>query len=172
MKKILASLFATFVAICSASAANAQSNTATSIHSGNVSSACTVTATPGTLSSTSAVTSSIDSTSSTGKFTAICNSTHSFKVELLGGTKPPSIPTAANYVEKFKLTSAATGYTGITNTEFITGPVTTSSLPPTSSAGYEVVVAAQASVDSAYTLPSGANGANSYVINVRATVTP
>jgi hypothetical protein len=176
VKKILASLFVTSVAICSASVANAQTNAATSVHSGNVPSACTVTAINGTLSSTSAVTSSIDSTGSLGRFTAICNSTHSFRVELLPGTRP-SIPAAANYVERFRLTSTATGYTGITTTNnntsnFIVGPITTLSLPPTSSGGYDVDVAAQASVDSGFTLPSGGSGANSYIINVRATVTP
>jgi hypothetical protein len=172
VKRILASLFVTSVAICSASAANAQlpSTPAVSIHSGNVPSACTVTALPGTLSGL-ANTSSIDSLNALGKFTAICNSSHAFKVEILNtGTKPLSIPSAANYVEKFRLLNASNGNTGINTTSFSAAAFTSPALSPTTATGYTVDVAAQASVDSGYTLPSGANGVSSYIINVQATL--
>jgi hypothetical protein len=175
MKKILASLFVTSVAICSASAASAQlpSTPVTSVHSGNVPSACTVTATPGTLSSASAITSSINSLSSPGipgRFTAICNSTHKFEAKLLPGTKPLSVPTT--YVEKFRLLNPSTGYEDVKTSAFSADTFTSPSLNPTSSTGYTVDVAAEASVTSPATLPSGTSGPNSYVINVQATLVP
>jgi hypothetical protein len=172
VKRILASLFVTSVATCSASAANAQlpSAPATSVHSGNVESACTVTARTGILSG-AANTSSIDSLKSLGGFTARCNSAHAFKVEILStGTKPLSIPAEANYVEKFRLLNASNGNTSINTSSFSSAAFTSPALPPTTATGYTVDVAAQASVDSGYTLPSGANGPNSYIINVQATL--
>lgn len=174
MKKILASLFLASATICSASNANAQTapDPALSVHSGNVPTACTVTATPGKLSGV-ANTSSINSlgTASVGKFTAICNSSHIFKVEILNpGVKPASIPSAANYTEKFMLLNASTGYANINTSSFSSSAFTSPSLLPTSAAGYTVDVAAEARVDNGYNLPSGNSGLNSYVINVQATL--
>jgi hypothetical protein len=166
MKRILASLFVTSVAICSASAANAQS--ATSVHSGAVAPGCTISAAPGILSGTGAVPTSINSTASPGSFTTICNSTHSFAVTLLPGTKPSSIVNA-NYAEKFSLNAPAS-YTAINTTSFGSTFTTVTGLPASPAAGYVVGVTAEASlVDGAYLPASAANG---YVINVRATVTP
>jgi hypothetical protein len=160
VKRILASLFVTSVAICSASAANAQTPPVTSMHSGNVSLSCSLAKKDGTLSSTSGFTSSINSNADKGFFEIKCNSTHSLKIELLAGTKPASVD--SSYVEEFKLTDAPTNYTALNKTGLI----------PTDSSGYKVNVEAQGRVTAPKLLPYGASGASSYIINVRATLTP
>jgi hypothetical protein len=168
MKRILASLFVTSVAICSASAANAQlTNEATSIHSGTVAPACTVEATPGTLRKPAniPVPSSIDSSASgdLGSFKMICNSTHSLTVakQTTGTT---AIVAGLDYKEEFRL--IGTGDYSTLTSSFAEAYTTVSGLAATGSAGRTVSVAARASVGSAYVLPKG-----DYIINIKATAT-
>jgi hypothetical protein len=170
VKRILASLFVTSVAICSASAANAQTPPVTSMHSGNVSLSCSLAKKDGTLSSTSGFTSSINSNADKGFFEIKCNSTHSLKIELLAGTKPASVD--SSYVEEFKLTDAPTNYTALNTTDFVVSTPDKTGLIPTDSSGYKVNVEAQGRVTAPKLLPYGASGASSYIINVRATLTP
>jgi hypothetical protein len=174
MKRILASLFVTSVAICSASATNAQTSPVTSVHSGNVPLSCSLTKKDGTLSSTSGFTSSINSNADKGFFEVKCNSTHALKIELLSGTKPGSVD--SSYKEEFRLTDAPADYNALNTTGTGTGFVATTpektGLIPTDASGYKVNVEAQGSVTLPKLLPYGANGLTSYVINVRATLTP
>jgi hypothetical protein len=168
VKRILASLFVTSVAICSASAANAQlTNTDISVHTGAVDPACTVQATTGRLKSptNALVPNSIESSASgdLGSFKMICNSTHSLAVVLLPGTSPDV--TGLDYKEEFQLVGGADGYETL-NSSFATIYLTKSGLPATNAAGRTINVAAKASVGPAYILPKG-----NYIIRIRATAT-
>jgi hypothetical protein len=169
MKRILASLFVTSVAVCSASAASAQVS-ATSVHTGTVPATCTVAATPGTLSTvaTGTTSNSINSDTIPGLFTIICNSNHSLAVATLTGTSPA---TAADlgYRQEFRLfnDSVADATKSLNATTFSTTYTTVTALPVTSTTGRTVNVAARASVNTGSVLPAG-----TYIINVQATVTP
>jgi hypothetical protein len=163
VKRILASLFVTSVAICSASAANAQS--ATSIHTGIVAPACTITATPGTLRSADALPNSIDSSgaSDLGSFKLVCNSTHSLAVVKLP-TGTTAAVTGLGYKEEFRLIGTG-DYADLTSS-FAETYTTVPNLIATNAAGRTVQVAAKASVGSGNILPKG-----TYIINVQATAT-
>jgi hypothetical protein len=177
MKKILASLFVTSVAICSASAANAQSVLvpAISIHTGTIPTSCRfnnptldgsiIATTQGTLipNSTTAPT-SLSSLTSPGSLTIICNSTHTFEAKLVTGASPTPV------VEKFRFINTPAPYSAI-NSSFNSGavntsPVTVTGLTATDRTGYVVGVAAEASLANGSVLPPG-----TYTINIEARVT-
>jgi hypothetical protein len=172
MKRILASLFVTSVAICSAPTANAQLD-ATSVHSGTIPSACKVEATNATLVRIPlTIPTSISSDSGTGQFKMTCNTTHALKVEWLGSTHP-DITTGTSYTEEFKLSGAISPYSAINTPVGETSgfvPTTTvverSNLPATPTAGYTVGVAARGGVATGF-LPAG-----EYIMRIKATITP
>jgi hypothetical protein len=170
MKKILASLFVASVTICSASAANAQATTTTSVHSGTVPVLCTtITPTNGSLTKRSDT--EISSAGSTGNFKIICNSNHTLSFRISESSNP-SIPVAASYTKKFSVLSTDTNYTGITSNGFIenaTTPLSFTGLLPTPSTGYDVKVAAQGTVSAGYTLPGSTTP---YSITIEGNLTP
>jgi hypothetical protein len=167
VKRILASLFVTSVAICSASAANAQITVGqgTSTHTGTVIPTCTLVAVGANLTSSETVPTSISSANGLGKFTTKCNSSHALRIELITGSNP-LLPTGATYTEEFKLISNDDGYTGIAS-DFGSGQVNRGPLPATSTNGYVVAVEARGIITTGFYLPAG-----SYTIRVRATATP
>jgi hypothetical protein len=179
MKKILASLFVTSVAICSASAANAQSTISdVSIHRGTVPASCrfdaslagslTATPVPVTLNLNTAGT-SLSSIANPGRFTVICNSNHSFAAVLETGRRPSTID-VANYSERFRFLGAVEPYDRINTSDFAATFATVTNLPATPRAGYVVQVAAEARLVDGGILP--ASSVNGYEINIQATVTP
>jgi hypothetical protein len=167
MKRILSSLFVTSVAICSASVANAQA-TADSTHQGSVPMACSVTATNAILVF-NATTPNLINSNSGGTFTTICNSQHTMRVEILSSppSSSPAIPSGATYVQEFQLSGASSSYSGLNTNEFVTGPVSQTSLPLTTGTGYVLNVRAQGRINNGFILPAGP-----YTIVVRATATP
>jgi hypothetical protein len=184
MKKILASLFVTSVAICSASAANAQVSIppAVSVHNGTVPASCrfsstvigslTANATPATLNLNSEGT-SLSSLANPGSFTVICNSNHSFAAKLITGSRPSAI-VESNYFEGFRFINTPSPYTSInttttTNAGFSNTFTTVPNLPATTATGYVVGVAAEAHLVDGAILPVSTT--NGYVIRVEATVT-
>jgi hypothetical protein len=172
MKKILASLFVTSVAICSASAANAQNQNIlenTSVHTGTIRTTCrfspsdlgSLRSTPGSLiplPNEDAPT-SLSSLTSPGSFTVRCNSNHSFSARLLPGTSPTAV------VERFRFINTPEPYDRINTPAFSTTFTTVTNLLPTPPEGYVVGVAAEASLANGNILPPG-----TYVINVEARV--
>ncbi len=177
MKKILASLFVAAAAICSTSAANAQTapEPAISIHTGTIPTSCrfnsptlegSIAATrQGTLiPNIETAPTSLSSLTSPGSLTIICNSRHKFEARLLTGASP--IPV----VEKFRFINTPEPYDRI-NSSFNLGatntiPITVTGLPATEREGYIVGVAAEASLANGGVLPPG-----TYTINVEAKIT-
>ncbi len=165
MKRILASLFVTSVAICSASTANAALE-GTSIHSGTVPSECDVVATNATLAYATASPTVISSAGGAGNFNIKCNSTHQLTIEQLSITAPtnhPVLPTDATYTAGFSLGSSIAA---INRATFTAVTVTASGLNP---GEYNVSVAARGTITGAGAprLPSGP-----YRIDVKATLVP
>jgi hypothetical protein len=178
MKKILASLFVTSVAICSASAANAQAalGPVISTHTGTIPASCrfsstvagSIVATDGILAPNSASTptslNSENTDGSLGSFKVICNSNHTFAAQLLTASKPLTIADA-DYIQRFKLIAPSTHPT-ITTGGFTANSFTVGSLTPSAIDGYVVRVAAEAKLSGDALLPVG-----TYVVRVQATVT-
>jgi hypothetical protein len=166
VKRILVSLFVTSVAICYASAANAQvTDTDISVHTGKIDPACTIEGTSASLIYKAESPNRISSDANTvGTFKAICNSTHKLDVKILSATGPAITQTDA-YIKKFRLTPPS-GYSTITtNGQYVVGPVQFTALAPT--AGYVVGVEAEGSVANGFLPGSTIN----YVITVEATIT-
>ncbi len=174
VKRILASLFVASVAICFASAANAQVLSATSEHKGTVPPSCgvatAITAENGTLvpNSTVLAPTSLSSETIPGSFTITCNSTHSFAATLVTGTLPG---TESDYKREFRFFGAPTDTHSTLNT-IITFASTFTTVQGLAAApgGYNVKVAAKVSLNSGLPLPVSAT--DGYVIKIRATVAP
>jgi hypothetical protein len=177
MKRILTSLFVTSVVICSASAAGAQTLSATSVHTGIVPASCgfdpVITATPGTLIPNGTATTSTTSLSSDtnfGSFTVRCNTAHSFTATLLDGTQPGTRP-QSDYLREFRLFGAPPTHATITK-EFSPAGFTVGGLEVSPTNGYSVNVAARTSLITAPSAPPLPLPVGTYVINIRATIAP
>jgi hypothetical protein len=161
VKRILASLFVTSVAICSASAANADA-TATSTHEGSIATACnTIVPIGGALTRISDT--EISSAGGLGNFNIKCNTNHTLKFQILhASSSQPVIPELAAYTRNFSLSTTDLRYSTVTSNGFTTfttnavNELTFSGLLPTTSAGYDVKVAAKGTIGAAYILPASA----------------
>jgi hypothetical protein len=168
VKRILASLFVTSVAICSASAANAQL-TAESTHTGVIATVCKVEATDAVLvRNNPTLPTSISSNDGIGAFKTTCNSEHGLTIEKLSSANP-TITTGTGYKTEFKLSGALGAYAALntvaaTTDDFVEAPVIKTGLPATGSEGHTIKVAAKGSVATGF-LPAG-----TYTIKIKATV--
>jgi hypothetical protein len=135
---------------------------------GNVSGTCALTVTDGTLPTNQGFTSSLTTVAGgEGIIETVCNTTTSNLVVALDTGSTPTIPAALSYAEQYSL-SGGTGAYAATNVAFTAAPTTVNDLSNGFSAtASKVLVAAKGAVLSGNNLPAG-----SYLIKVKATVTP